>query len=97
MKFEFHIPPAVGSTLSLDAQRYDLVAVEDYVRADGLPSKVLVWRSACPDCGASFEVKTGLKGKDLTRRCADHRAPMRRVSGTRKPVEVIIDLSGGHG
>lgn len=104
MNFHFLTTPPVGTIMKLDAQPYVLVAVEPYRRKDGQQSKLLTWASDCPDCQSRFEVKTGLKGKDLTRRCPEHRNPNVAVGKQRTKIEVTVtepsdggDIGGASG
>lgn len=89
MRFEFLTKPPAGTLLFVDDQRYRLAIVEPYTRADGASSAVLTWSTECPDCGATFEVKTGLKGKDINRRCSSCRTPMKRVRPDRKRQAIV--------
>lgn len=91
MNVHFLTTPPVGTILMLDAQRYELIGVEPYLRKDGGESRLLTWQAHCPDCGKPFEIKTGLKSKDLSRRCVDHRAGLRPVGkrGDRVVIRVI--------
>jgi hypothetical protein len=79
MRVEFLTTPPIGTALMLDDQRYELTAVEPYIRKDGTASRLLTWVAQCPDCGGEFAVMTGLKSKDLARRCPEHRQPLKRV------------------
>ena len=45
----------------LEGQRYVLVDCTPHTKANGQPTFLLHWESHCPDCGATFLVKTGLK------------------------------------
>lgn len=84
----------------LDNQRYTLVGSADYTRADGQPSKLLTFESGCPDCGATFQVMSGLVAKSLTRRCEAHRASRRPVNGRlrdRVAVKVIYPNGSNEG
>jgi hypothetical protein len=63
-----------------DGQTYRFVAEQPYIRTDGQPSRVLVFASHCAQCGREFEFKCSAASKfSPNRRCADHRAPGRRV------------------
>lgn len=35
-----------------------LVRIEAYMRKDGRPSSVAVWRATCKTCGAAYEIAT---------------------------------------
>lgn len=84
MIVEFPTVPPVGTILKLDEQVYSLLAVEDYTRKDGTASKLLSWSTRCPVCGDAFEIKTGLKARDVVRRCPAHRDPKLLVSGQKR-------------
>ena len=43
------------------------------VRRDGTPSALIIWNMNCVDCGERVEIKTGMKAKGITKRCAAHR------------------------
>jgi len=89
---DFASPPAVGTVLKLDDQRYELTAVEPYTRGDGSASSLLTWRSSCPICGSPFDVNSGLKAGGIARRCAEHRNAAKPVAGKRgRSVRVTIE------
>lgn len=71
---DWAVPPAEGTVILLEGQRYDLVAVEPKCRKGGDRTVILTWLTACPECGARFGVRTGRRIRDLTRRCIDHRS-----------------------
>jgi len=60
-------------------QPYHLIALDDYVRKDGKPSKILTWRSRCPNCGADFVQQSGRPLTHPNRRCPECKAPGRKV------------------
>ncbi len=80
---DFETAPAVGTMLQVDDQTYELAEIRDYRRGDGILSKLLVWHTRCPTCGAAFEATTGLRTESLPRRCIDHRKGARPVNGRR--------------
>ena len=75
----FSKPPAPGTVLMIDGQRYEVVRTEPYRRKDGRMTTLIVWQSWCPETGHPFELKTGLRTKSINRRCREHRAPGRPV------------------
>lgn len=59
---------------------FQLVALRDYIRKDGRPTQIKVWRANCIKCGAAFEVTTPQTATRIeqshafnTRCCPDHR------------------------
>ena len=64
--------PEIGTVLMLEGQRYVLVDYTPHTKANGQPTILLHWESHCPDCGATFLVKTGLKASAINRRCEQH-------------------------
>lgn len=87
----FLTTPRIGTVLHLDGQAYELREVRPHVRRDGAPSKVLVWESLCPSCGAAFQVTSGLRSKALNRRCSGCAKVGRPVSRKRgRPVAVRV-------
>ena len=64
--------PEIGTVLMLEGQRYVLVDCTPHTKANGQPTFLLHWESHCPDCGATFLVKTGLKASAINRRCEQH-------------------------
>ena len=64
--------PEIGTVLMLEGQRYVLVDCTPHTKANGQPTILLHWESHCPDCGATFLVKTGLKASAINRRCEQH-------------------------
>lgn len=79
MRVTFPTPPAIGFAISIDGQRFDLVALEPHQRRDGAATTLLVWRSECPTCGAGFAGKSPSNSTPQTRRCEQHRAPGKKV------------------
>lgn len=71
---DFDRAPKLGYILKIDGLMFELVEIEPHVRRDGTPTQLLTWNGYCVDCGAPFQVKTGLRSKSLTKRCAAHRA-----------------------
>lgn len=89
---DFRASPAIGTILRLDDQEYELAVTRPHVRKDGTPTKVLIWETSCPVCGAAFEVGTGLKSNSVTRRCEPCRKtgkPVKGKRGRKVRVEVI--------
>jgi hypothetical protein len=97
VNFHFLTTPPVGTVMMLDAQRYELEATEPYQRKDGGSTKLLHWSTHCPDCAEPFKVTTGLKGKDLARRCGECRGARQPVGkrGARIKVTIIEPGEGG--
>jgi hypothetical protein len=75
----FKTTPAMGTTLMIEGQRYELKTVEPYLRKDGQLSAILNWVSHCPVCGDPFPFATGLTVVNPNRRCVKHRAPGKPV------------------
>ncbi len=71
-RIDFARRPEIGTVLMLEGQRYLLVDWSPHTRADGQPTILLHWESHCPDCGAAFILKTGLKAGAINRRCEKH-------------------------
>lgn len=93
MIFAFVEPPPFGTLVMLDEQTYELADMEPYTRTNGTQSAILRWETACPACGASFNVKTGLSARELTRRCEDHRRmakPVKGKRGRKLKVQIIL-------
>jgi hypothetical protein len=64
----------MGMTADWRGQKYELVGVKPHRRRDGRETLVLVWRTGCLTCGASFETATPQRTlKYPTRRCPLHR------------------------
>ncbi len=58
----------------LRGQVYHEVDRVPYVRKDGCVTEIVIWRSACAECGAPFEVRTPARFPDyMNRRCKVHR------------------------
>lgn len=74
-------PPGEGTIIFLGEQRYDLIGVEARQRRDGGFFALMMWRSACPACGSAFHTTTGLRIRDLRRRCPEHRSLAPASSG----------------
>jgi hypothetical protein len=53
-------------------QTYVRVAVEPCIRADGNPSKYVVWGSLCRKCGRPFYTTSGTSRSGLHSRCPQH-------------------------
>jgi hypothetical protein len=59
---------------------FQLIALRDYIRKDGTPTQIKVWRAHCDKCQAPFEVTTPLGVASIEqssafskRRCQDHK------------------------
>jgi hypothetical protein len=93
----FDAEPALGTTIALDDQCYELVDAEPYVRkSDGVRTRLLVWETACPvpGCSASFRVRSGLHITSLRRRCDDHALATKLVKGRRgRRIKVKVDVA----
>jgi len=82
-KVDFYSQPEIGTILMKEGQRYELVAHEPHVRADGRQTTLLVWQSHCAETGHPFEIKTGLKVKYINRRCKQHSKPGQPVAASK--------------
>ena len=71
--FYFSEAPKENSVIKISGQKYVLLNSEPYTRKDGKLSRLLTWQSNCRICNVQFEVKTGLTGKDLTKKCENCR------------------------
>lgn len=91
----FSRAPALGTVVTLDEQRYELIGAEPYVRkTDGQNSTLLEWETTCPTpgCAESYRCSSGLVVTYLPRRCAVHRNPLKPVKGKRgRKVRVEIE------
>jgi hypothetical protein len=69
-----------------DGQQYNFVGSEPHTGRDGGETTLLVWESACPVCGALFEVRTPAKARKFqpNRRCGKDKQPGVRVNPRRK-------------
>ena len=76
----FKRPPEIGTILMIDAQRYEVIGIELYVRADGSATTLIVWQAWCAETGHPFTLKTGLVAKDINRRCKKHTKPGKPVT-----------------
>jgi hypothetical protein len=78
-------------------QQYRLVAVEPYVRRDGIARQLEVWESDCAKCGAVFTYKTTAFGhtNSPNRRCKEHRRPGSKVRNTAAKSPVLLQQSPG--
>lgn len=60
-------------TYIIDGQRFDRVGTTDRQTLSGKMMRVVVWRTACPDCGTTFEQGHRYAGfqpaRNTTRRC----------------------------
>lgn len=82
-QISFNESPAIGAVVYLDDQVYELRGSEPYTRKDGAVSALLTWETACPSCGETFRVKTGLSAGAINRRCANCAKPFKPVKGKR--------------
>lgn len=93
----FAAEPAVGTTILLDEQAYELIAAEPYTRkTDGKVSRLLTWQTVCPvdGCDAAFQVQSGLSITSLRRRCEQHAEARTLVKGRRgRRVQVRVELA----
>lgn len=89
-KIDFLAPPSIGTVVMLAGQKYEMVNVDPYVTASGRRTSVLTWRTSCPTCAKPFDVTTGLVAKAINRRCPEHRAALKPVSGNRKKVKAKV-------
>ena len=69
-----------GQLVTHRGQVYEVVAVKPWKRRDGTPTKVLVWRTRCPDCGGVVEFSTGLMVWSWRRRCDACKKPGKPVT-----------------
>jgi len=67
--FYFSEVPKQNSVIKISGQEYVLLKSEPYIRKDGNLSKLLIWQSKCRICNTQFEVKTGLTGKAISKKC----------------------------
>lgn len=81
-RIAFTTDPPVGTVLMVEGQRYELVGINDHVRQDGQPTRVLLWQTHCPDCAAAFIATSPLKAKSINRRCPRHHKKGRPVAGS---------------
>lgn len=89
-KIDFQVAPNIGTILVVGSQKYEMVAVKPHVTNDGRRTSLLTWRTRCPTCDAPFEVVSGLVSKGINRRCAEHRAALKPVSGNRKRIKAKV-------
>ncbi len=80
MKFAFAETPAVGTAITIDGQRFDLVAIEPHRRVDGSMTKLLVWSGNCAVCDTAFIGKSPSTAMPGNRRCGAHQARGKRVA-----------------
>lgn len=86
--------PDIGTMLMADGQCFILVGTAPYERkTDGMMSRLLTWAARCAECGEPIEVTSGLAITALRRRCDGCKAPLRPVSGNRKPVRVVVRVA----
>ena len=69
----------VGDRVEREGQRYVCEAFEPHIRRDGRETALVVLRSDCAQCGASFTFKVpalvAWRKLMLSRRCAAHKRP----------------------
>ena len=70
---DFDDMPTLGSVIEFDGLPFHVVGHQDHVRRDGTASALIIWNMNCVDCGERVEIKTGMKAKGITKRCAAHR------------------------
>ena len=79
MKLAFVSPPAVGLSVSLDGQQFDLVEHRTHTKQDGSETIFLVWLTGCADCGREFTTTSPWAQPPGNRRCDEHKKPGTRV------------------
>ena len=72
------LPGTVTRTTRNGTQTYIRVAIEPYTNRNGRETKLIVWRSTCRECGATFYAtscasKAAIGGKLMPVHCPDHR------------------------
>lgn len=62
-------------------QVYRRIGEKPHMRVDGTMTRLAIWESCCPVCGATFTMASPRfhKLREPNRRCPEHRAPGRRV------------------
>lgn len=90
MIFDFSEAPPLGTVLMIDAQAFDLIAIEDHARQDGTLGQLLTWAARCGECGQPYHVISTLRSTGIARRCRSHRKPGTRVPGTGKRVSARV-------
>jgi hypothetical protein len=94
-EIDFGEPPVAGSAYVFDGVTMTVAATEDFTRrSDGKASTLIVWDGSCTVCQAAFTVKTGLRMKTITKRCASHRA--RGVPATAQAAMRMRNWRGSH-
>ena len=82
--FGFGSPPAIGTAVERNGQIFRCVGLSPHEGRNG-PTTILHWESDCADCGAPFEVTTGLTGiKPMNTRCPEHIKPGKPSSESAK-------------
>ena len=79
-RIAFDTAPEIGTVLLIEGQRYEISAIIPLQRRDGTPTKAIVWRGYCAECGQPFEQTSALRANLLNRRCRHHRRPGRPVT-----------------
>ena len=74
-KIAFVVPPILGTLLMVDGQRFEVIALVDHCRRDGMPTVLIRWASHCAECGQPFTQTTSMTAKNPNRRCPMHHAP----------------------
>ncbi len=67
--FVFPKDPHEGTTIFIRGQRNYFLRSQPHIRADGEPSRVLVWQSDCCGCNRRFEQTTPTAFSSFNRRC----------------------------
>jgi len=76
----------VGSKFKIGNQQYRIVGAKDYWTISDRYIEMLVYESACADCGRVFRyptTKTNLRSKQLNRRCPRCKSPGRPVAAAK--------------
>lgn len=79
MQIGFAEIPPKGLSLDINGQRFDLVGIEDYTKADGTASNLLIWQAECSTCGQGFLSKSSAFRLPDVKRCDIHRQPGKPV------------------
>ncbi|MFA1622828.1 hypothetical protein ACDY96_08320 [Rhizobium mongolense] len=68
----------VGTHVEFNSQAYVCFAIQPFERRNnGRVTEIARWASACPECGAMFEITTTVRRGIVSpnRRCERHRKP----------------------
>ena len=74
-KIAFTAPPAPGTLLMIDGQRFEVAGLVAHCRRDGQQTVLINWTSHCARCGRPFSQITSMTAKAPNRRCPAHHAP----------------------